>query len=1707
MASNVSNLLKEKIVTPVANSLATQVDNKVKNGIILRKFIGVQLGESNTGCQLVKIDLNKINVKDPSYEFTLYIKAFSQKGLFNFIVNVNKTDSLQVDVKCEVKNSDSNNGEVIGYYDVDAVGNTITISLVKAFVVNTSINECKFVSTKDTLNISDLDIDWSDTGNVKTSTSINIRYDQTSIYEYDEYFYSYKPDFADGEMYQIAKFDFSEILNKTLTGNKNFNISIDIIYHSVGEFHICFDLSWMRNLSMINMIRGAYEKIPFQTSMERKNFDELFKFCRKDNTTLLLLINPPAMYISGGKFVIRRIEVHRADADIESDLVKIDLTPEKLVNSDGSLVIGSIERYKASIPAPITSEVDNKYLLGADAKWHPRKAVNDSFIDLEPDDTIKGLDIEDATKAVSFVTFDFNNIVTKLTELSKNSAAIYFEMELETTGNTSDDYHINGTFMVNKSGLIPTTVYTSPLTKIGNVNGYFDNPSVFYNEIIDTPGFYIMDSTLKTVTFALYTVFANSTVRIKDFYIHVDESVISLEDLTIEWKLLAIDKPEWVILRVQKFINGSLIPPTRIFEQMNIETPIDEADSFTLEKERVKNNGLVPAPGKYEVDNGYVLGADAKWHPRKAGNEYIANLKPTEEIKGLSETDTTKGISFVTFDFNTLSQKVVEAAPSTMQEFMINMKVLTHDLGIITISTKLTVTTAGLIACNGVLSDRGMGSNTDRFSTIYSAKLGAVTSPGFFVNDKDTKIFKIALYTPIAIDGVKIIDAVVTSYSDIIDESDIVFTWELGILEKKPYKPLTSNIIYPRIDLDRELVFDQMDIETPISETDEDTLFAEQIKHNGLVPAPGKYEVDNKYLLGADAKWHPRKAGNEYIANLKPTEEILGLTETDTTKGVSFVTIDFNTLSQKIVEATPSTYQEFCLDMKVLVRELGVVDIRVNFSVTVTGIIACTGVTSNRGMNSGVTSFSITFDSKIGSIPSPGFFVNDYDTKIFKLALYTVFANNGVKIIDAQITSYSDLIDENDIICTWELGVLDKLPAQIGKSNEIYLGVDLPRDQTFRQMNIETPISETEETTVEAEQLMYNGLVPAPGKYEVDNQYFLKADGTWDLPKNSINDYIALVTPSEEMVDQTGTTTGVSFVTIDYSKAYEKLSLGTNETTGFRLYLTIFNERYGKLEIGLNTIIVNLGENINQGVIPYADTGTYPSTHLGQVQSNYGEDIRTPIFTDIDPTTHKIRVGIYAVGTNKPVIVKNCTIHQTYDTIDTHDIDIVWEANVVTFSEENTTSALQYINMNWGRAFSPILWMMNPEGSYSDSQVRKWRRDFNGFVPAPAKYEADQGRVLCADGSWIPTRGNNNSVSVVTPSGEMTSQVSSTVGITFVTFDYSKIIESLSLAVNTGSGFEGILIINTKLFGEILINFSVSLFNLNGTINKNATAYANLGTKSTSHISQISLIQNTYGADIKTPVFIYTDSVNNICKIGLYGSASKFPVIIKDCTLNQTYTDFDVNDITITWEPTTITISEENTNDASLFTNMDWSKTFTPIANMTDPDGSYSENNIRRWKLQNNGLVPAPTKYEADQGYVLYADGTWGPIKGIIRNRTFTVTPHTDSSSTQTNDYAITEGAEDLAIAINENYSVDINIVFSGLGTKNNTNTTLTITGVTGTVNLYDYSGNPIKYITDGMSMKCTIFKNTIDDPVESMNAYCIYDIISYPNTINGPSE
>lgn len=888
MASNVSNLLKEKIVTPVANSVAAQVDNKVKNGIILRKFIGVQLGESNTGCQLVKIDLNKINVKDPSYEFTLYIKAFSQKGLFNFIVNVNKTDSLQVDVKCELKNSDSNNGEVIGYYDVDAVGNTITISLLKAFVVNTSINECKFVSTKDTLMISDLDIDWSDTGNVKNDTSINIKNKQTSENEYPISMLLSKNDAVENEMFKIITFDFSPLLANKLGANDYFTIITDLSIFNTGDFRIVLQGGWSNSSEKTNLVRGYYEGIPTSVGIENK--EGLFRFSTVSNTELILLMDPAYFSITKSRVIIRNIEEFLHDHIENKDFIICNSNVEKIDTS--SLVIKTINKYTIDrstifevsdydgisgngvVPHPTTSEADNKYLLGADAKWHPRKAVNDSFIDLEPDDTIKGLDIEDVTKAVSFVTFNFNNIVTKLTELSKNSTGIYFEMELETTASLSNDYHINGKFMVNKSGLIPTTVYTTSLTQIDNRNGYLENPTALYNELIDTPGFYIMDPSLKTVTFALYTVLANSTVRIKDFYIHVDESVISLEDLTIEWKLLAIDKPEWVVLRVQKFINGSLIPPTRIFEQMNIETPIDEADSFTLEKERVKNNGLVPAPGKYEVNNGYFLKADGSWDlPKRQVQDVIATVTPTSDmISQVEAAKTTKLISFLTIDVNEIASTIEKA-----ERFVFSLDVLTNNFGLVRIGFNLMITATGNSNISSFSSNLGTNLLPVQLTHITNLKdYGVETmSVVFAISDTNNKgIFNIGFNGNTMKEKVIVLNMSCIPKQSTVEYKAFNYIFEPTLIDldsSTTIRRLNSTMIGGYMDPSKIFTpISTITSEDIVSETDPYELSIEKMRNNGFVPAPYQYELDNGYYLKADGTW---SSANDIMSSITTNPE------------------------------------------------------------------------------------------------------------------------------------------------------------------------------------------------------------------------------------------------------------------------------------------------------------------------------------------------------------------------------------------------------------------------------------------------------------------------------------------------------------------------------------------------------------------------------------------------------------------------------------------------------------------------------------------------------------------------------------------------------------------------------------------------------------------------------------------------------------------
>ena len=1131
MASNVSNLLKEKIVTPVANSIATQVDNKVKNGIILRKFIGVQLGESNTGCQLVKIDLNKINVKDPSYEFTLYIKAFSQKGLFNFIVNVNKTDSLQVDVKCEVKNSDSINGEVIGYYDVDAVGNTITISLLKAFVVNTSINECKFVSTKDTLNISDLDIDWSDTGNIKTTSSINIKYEKTYSLNIKQHLS--QDDVGENEAYRIAKFDLSKFAETDFGGNYSPDIYVQLLSWKFGYQYLFIRPLWANSSKRILLVVGTSHIETNSNIMINDNIKDVFNFSKIDDNTIGIYYSPSTLSIA------------------KEDAVKII-----------SYTVHGVKTY-------------------------------------EPED----------------------NIVVDWTCVKESIASL----------------HLSG----------------------------FSNYELDFN---------------------------------------------------------------------------------RIF------TPND--DSW------IGANGIVPHPTTSEADNKYLLGADAKWHPRKTENEYIADLKPTEEIKGLSETDTTKGISFVTFDFNALSQKVIEAAPapSTVQNFMIDMKVLTQDLGIITISTSLAVNPAGLIMCTGVLSDRGMGSRSVSFSTTYSGILGAVTTPGFFVNDRDTKIFKIALYTPIAIDGVKIIDAVVTSYSDIIDESDITFTWELGILEKKPYQMFISNIIYPRIDLDRELVFDQMNIETPISETDEDTLFAEQIKHNGLVPAPGKYEVNNGYFLKADGNWDkPGMVGTEddikraYI--LRPDgswgERGYDVSVSDIILDPSFM-MDGNYL--RVMSIDISDLWEDTGSMK---TDLINVDFRYEIRTT-------------NGLSEGELTAGLKFKST-GELEYHN--INLYFENIYPYDMYATLGCGGINVdrtnkkIDLYINPWNITSGDQEsyriksAYCSIGGNTkpsIDLTPTLIESSTltefiDAVLNDRILGFKTFETWDItgtyeDSPSSEIPDdlnTLYNLQRFRYNGLVPSPSPKDVENGCFLKADGSWDLPKRQVQDVIATVTPTSEMISQVEaakTTKLISFLTIDVNEVASTIE----KAERFVFSLDVLTNNFGLVRIGFNLTITATGNSNISSFSSNLGTNLLPVqlTHITNLK-DYGVETMSVVFA-ISDTNNK---GIFNIGFNgntmkEKVIVLNMSCIPKQSTVEYKAFNYIFEPTLIDLDSSNTIRRLNSTMiggyMDPSKVFTPMSTITSEdivsETDPYELSIEKMRN--NGFVPAPYQYELDNGYYLKADGTW-----------------------------------------------------------------------------------------------------------------------------------------------------------------------------------------------------------------------------------------------------------------------------------------------------------------------------------------------------------------------------------
>ena len=69
---------------------------------------------------------------------------------------------------------------------------------------------------------------------------------------------------------------------------------------------------------------------------------------------------------------------------------------------------------------------------------------------------------------------------------------------------------------------------------------------------------------------------------------------------------------------------------------------------------------------------------------------------------------------------------------------------------------------------------------------------------------------------------------------------------------------------------------------------------------------------------------------------------------------------------------------------------------------------------------------------------------------------------------------------------------------------------------------------------------------------------------------------------------------------------------------------------------------------------------------------------------------------------------------------------------------------------------------------------------------------------------------------------------------------------------------------------------------------------------------------------------------------------------------------------------------------------MDPSNVFGSIAEITSEEivNETDPYDLNMKKLRKNGLVPAPYQYEADQGRVLCADGTWSSANDIMTSIT-----------------------------------------------------------------------------------------------------------------------
>ena len=280
-------------------------------------------------------------------------------------------------------------------------------------------------------------------------------------------------------------------------------------------------------------------------------------------------------------------------------------------------------------------------------------------------------------------------------------------------------------------------------------------------------------------------------------------------------------------------------------------------------------------------------------------------------------------------------------------------------------------------------------------------------------------------------------------------------------------------------------------------------------------------------------------------------------------------------------------------------------------------------------------------------------------------------------------------------------------------------------------------------TLYNLQRFRYNGLVPSPSPKDVENGCFLKADGSWDLPKRQVQDAIATVTPTSEMISQVEaakTTKLISFLTIDVTDVASSIE----KAERFVFSLDVLTNNFGLVRIGFNLMITATGNSNISSFSSNLGTNLLPVqlTHITNLK-DYGVETMSAVFA-ISDTNNK---GIFNIGFNgntmeEKVIVLNMSCIPKQSTVEYKAFNYIFEPTLIDLDSSTTIRRLNSTMiggyMDPSKVFTPMSTITSEdivsETDPYELSITKMRN--NGFVPAPYQYEADQGRVLCADGTW-----------------------------------------------------------------------------------------------------------------------------------------------------------------------------------------------------------------------------------------------------------------------------------------------------------------------------------------------------------------------------------